>query len=154
MTFLSTDRWSAVRSRVLSRWAGPVQDSSGESWQRQSALCAGAPQPRWPEMGQDHQGTRFPLGQKCSVDSSLITAHLVIWSSFMKRCADTLICTHAFTLENIIRYSKAASKTIWSSPSVREWKTECPAVALHAGWGLECRPVTATVKREAESLAG
>lgn len=123
---VSTNRWSAVSSLVLSRWAGPVQEFSGESWQRQSALCAPAPLPRWPETGRDHQGTSFPLGQKCSVDSSLITAHLVIWSFLMKQCADAHIhtgkhthtYTHAFTLYNIIRYSTVASKTTWSSSLV------------------------------------
>ena len=79
-------RWSAVSVLALcvSEVSRAVQHSLGESWQRQSALCAEAPLPRWPETGQDRQGTAFPLGQKCSVDSPLITAHLVIWSCFMK----------------------------------------------------------------------
>lgn len=127
---MTTDRWSAVSSMMLSRWAGPVQESSRESWQRQSALCAAAPLPRWPETGQERQGTCFPLGQKCSVDSSLITAHLVIRSFFPeKMCTRVQIHTHAFTLQNIVGYSAAASKTMSSSSPVRECKTECTAVA-------------------------
>lgn len=142
---------------MLWRWAGPVQKSSGGSWQRQSALCAAAPLPRWPEADQDCQGTLFPLGQKCSVDSSLITAHLVIWSFFMKQRAD--MCTCKYTLSAVAHTLKCnqtlhrASKTMRSSSLDRARKIERPAVALQARKELKCQTVTATVKPGPESLA-
>lgn len=43
---------------------------------------------------------------------------------------------------------------MWSSLLVREFETECPAVALQAGSGLESWAVTGIVKHEAKGLAG
>lgn len=138
---------------MLLRWAGPMQQSSGGGWQRQSALCAAVPLPWWPEADQVCLGTLSPLGLKCSVDSSLITAHLVIWSSLRKQHVE--VCEHKQTLVQmhmcIWNNEKLLRKTMCLSSLLQ--KTGCPAVAPHPGRELKCQSVTAIVKSRAKSLA-
>lgn len=103
---LGLDRWSAVYGAVLRGWAGPVQESTGVSWQRQSALYAAAPPApvAWsgPAPSGDSLSTRSEVFCRQLIDHSS-SCYLIVPQA--ATCRHAHVQARAQMRFNIIRYS-------------------------------------------------